>query len=190
MRCLRVILLVLILSSCGHVPLTSLPKLKQLNLMTLDVQQLRVAVEMPDGLEVRQGSAIIRTGLRETDTEPALEERIVLQPVQLDDAIKATANLSPRAEVFRIAATDTARVEVLRAAVRQRKKQDPDSASGFLTVTSAACRSAPLPPGPLLVSTKLKTAADETYFVLTRNVDLRAIIPAARLKTDIPVCSP
>lgn len=188
MRCLCVAMMAVVLTNCGHVPLSSLPKLTQLDIMTLDVEQLRVAVAMPEGLRVRKDSAIIITGIRETTDKPSLEERIILQEVSIDERNPTTANLPAGTQIFRIAAEDLARLETLRAIVRRRKQDDPDGTKGYLTVTSGACRLDPLPIGPLFVTTWLKTAKDETYFVVTRNVNLRTVIHARQLQMQIPDC--
>lgn len=188
MRVFCIAILAFILANCGHVPLSSLPKLKQMDFMTLDVEQLRVAVAMPEGLHVREGSAVIATGIRESAGRPALEERMILQEVQLDQRARTASNLPSRAQIFRIAEEDLTRLETLRRMVRERRQEDPDGTKGYLTVTSGACRSAALPTGPILVNTLLKTASDEAYFVLTRNVNLRSVIPARQLQSEIPAC--
>ncbi|MCY6379600.1 hypothetical protein [Hoeflea prorocentri] len=188
MRTLFVVLLAFGLAACGHVPLSSIPKLKRMDFMTMEVEVLRVAVEMPDGLRVRPGSAIINLGLNESAGEPALQERIVLQQVPLSQSAGQLAGLAPNAQVFRIAEADIPRLEAMRETTRARRKVDPDDTKGTLTVTSGACRTATLPSGPLPVTTKLKTAPDEPYFTLTRNVDLRTLVPARQLQTEVPLC--
>ena len=91
-------------------------------------------------------------------------------------------------EYRRIAKADIPRLEAMRETVRARRKTDPDGTKGSFTVTSGACRVAALPSGPLFVTTKLKTAPDEAYFVMTRNVDLRTLVSAQQLQTEVPDC--
>lgn len=188
MRSIYVAMMAFVLVNCGHVPLSSIPKLKQLNVLTLDVQQLRVAVAMPDGLRVRKGSAVIIIGVRKTADEPALMERIILRETPVKERTNTTSDLPAGAQIFRIAGADVPRLESIRAAVRTRQQDDPDGTKGYLTVTSGACRSNALPNGPLLVNTWLRTDDDDTFFALTRNVDLRAVIPADKLQTEVPAC--
>ena len=190
MRTLFIVLLAFTLAACGHVPLSSIPKLKGLDFMTMDVEDLRVAVEMPEGLRVRPGSAIINIGVNESAGEPALQERIVLQQVPLAQNARQSAGLSSNAQIFRVAKADIPRLETMRETVRARRKVDPDGTKGSLTVTSGACRVAALPKGPLPVTTKLKTEPDGAYFVMTRNVDLRTLVPAERLQAEVPDCQP
>ena len=172
-----VVVIVLALAGCGHVPVTSLPKLSRLDIMTLDVEQLRVAVNMPDGLRVREDVG-----------GPALEERIVLEDVTNTEPGPAS-DPSPQARIFRIPQNDVARLEALRETIRQRKAAYPDDTRGYLTVTSAACRAARLPDGPLRVDTWLKTSADEPYFILTRQVDMRSLVPRRDLARELPLCA-
>ncbi len=184
MRRLLIVLCASALAACGHVPLSSIPKLSRLDMMTLDIEALRVAVEMPDELLVRRNSAIITVGLKESAGEPALQERFVLQQIPTDEVSGARPAPAANAQIFRIAEADLARLTALRDLIRIRKTEDPDGTKGFLTVTSAACRLARLPAGPLPVTTMLRTEPDEAYFIMTRNVDLRTL----QSPNEIPVC--
>ena len=107
-----------------------------------DARQLRVTVDMPDGLRVQEDSAIIVAGLKESPAGPALEERFVLQEIAPDGG-----SLPAGAQVFRISGSDLQRLETLRAVVRERKRDFPKETRGFLTVTSAGCRTGALPDG-------------------------------------------
>jgi len=180
--------IILALAGCGHVPVTSLPKLSKLDIMTLDVKQLRVAVDMPNGLRVRENGAVIAVGLREAAGGPAREERVVLEDVTNTER-GPISDPSPQARIFRIPQHDVARLEALRETIRQRKAAYPDDTKGYLTVTSAACRTAQLPDGPLRVNTWLKTSADEPYFILTRQVDIRSLVPRRDLALELPSCT-
>lgn len=170
---------------CGHVPVTSLPKLSRLDMMTLDARQLRVAVDMPDGLRVQTDSAVIITGLKASSAGPAVEERFVLEEVEFTEP----GGTPPEgAQVFRIPEADLPRLSALRDLVRQRKKAFPKETRGYLTVTTGGCRTASLPSGPLLVDTLLKTSDAGTYFVLTNDVDLRKLVPMKQLVEKVPLC--
>ncbi len=185
MRISFTLVVALLVSGCGHVPLTSLPKLSRMDMMTLDAEQLRVAVDMPDGLRVQEDSAIIVAGLKESPAGSALEERFVLEEVETG---VAAGNLPAGAQVFRIAESDLQRLEALRAVVRERKRNFPRDTRGFLTVTSSGCRRGALPDGPLYVDTLLRTTDSEDYFVLTNDVDLRKLAPIAQLESKLPPC--
>ena len=99
MRATYLLVIASMVVGCGHVPVTSLPKLSRLDMMTLDARQLRVAVDMPDGLRVQRDSAIIITGLKESPDGPAVEERFVLEEVKFTEP----GGTPPEgAQVFRI----------------------------------------------------------------------------------------
>lgn len=185
MRAFCLLVVASLVAGCGHVPLTSLPKLSRLDMMTLDARQLRVAVDMPDGLRVQRDSAIIITGLKESPGGPAIEERFVLEELGFTEP----GGRPPEgAQVFRISEADLPRLSALRDQIRQRKQAFPKETSGYLTVTSGGCRTAPLPSGPLYVDTLLRTHDGENYFVLTKDVDLQKLVPAKRLAEKVPLC--
>ena len=162
MRRPSTLLLMFLVSGCSHVPLTSLPKLNRLDMMTLDASQLRFAADMPVGLRVRRDSAVIEAGLK---------ERFVLEEITPEEA---GGNLTKCAQAFHLSTVDLRRLEALRAMVRERKQNFLRDTHGYLTVTSSGCRIGPLPDGALHVDTMLKTADREDFFVLTNDVDLRA----------------
>ena len=186
MRCFFLFAIAIAVAACGHVPVTSLPKLNRLDIMTLDLEQLRVAVVMPERLHVRDGGTVIVLGVKESVAGPALEERVVLANSM---AAESGSGLPEGVQIFRIPPHDIARFDALRETIRQRKQAYPDDTKGFLAVTSNACRTAQLPDGPLPVDTWLRTSPGAPYFILTRRVDMRSLIPETDLNRTLPPCA-
>jgi len=182
-------IMMMLVTSCGSVPLTSMWKLINLDFMTVDPAKIQVAVVMPGTLQVQEGGAIIVAGLQKSKRGPATKERFILQ--------KTNEPLSPGAanypelnyEVFKIARQDVARLRALQDKIRQLESKYPNDSRGFLSVSAAACSSVALPQGPLLVTTLLKTRDDQAFFILTKDVDLRTIVPKDKLEAEFPPCN-
>ena len=71
----------LILAGCASIPLMSLPKLLSLNIETLDMSQLELAVRLPDNVGVEQGSAKIEMNLKHAKTSENLDHQIFLETI-------------------------------------------------------------------------------------------------------------
>jgi len=181
-------IMMMLVTSCGSVPLTSMWKLVNLDFLTVDPAQIRVAVVMPDTLRVQEDGAVIITGIEKSKRGPAVEERFILQ--------KSIESLSPGVanypgldyEAFKIAPADVPRLRALQDKIRQLKSKYPNDANGFLSVSAAGCSIAALPQGALLVTTLIKTRNDQAFFILTKDVDLRSIAPKDKLEMEVPLC--
>ena len=75
-----------------------------------------------------------------------------------------------------------------------RRANDPGAIGTLLAlpltiaVRPDACRTAPLPDGPVLFTTWLKTAETGGYVALARDVDLRTIDGGQDIAARIPAC--
>ena len=188
--------LILGLTGCAYVPATSLLRLSALDMLTVDPGEIRVAVGLPDVLNVREAGAVMYTGVRESASGPAVSESFILEE---EKAALGTAALDApqrwegategsRVTVFRIAEQDLARLRALQTRIRERKSKYPDDVDGFLTVAAKACRTTDLPEGPLPITTWLRTRNNKAFFVLTRATDLRGVITKEALLDEVPPC--
>ena len=84
------------------------------------------------------------------------------------------ADAEPGAQTFALAAADVAQLRAFRAALMRKQKE---GAGGSLTIAMRpdACRTAPLPDGPVLFTSWLRTAETNGYVALARDVDLRTL---------------
>ena len=72
----------LLLTSCASVPLMSLPKLLSLNMETIDMNQVELAVRVQDNVGIKQGSAELKMNLEHTKTKDQLNHRMVLETIE------------------------------------------------------------------------------------------------------------
>ncbi len=191
MREILVGLAFLALAGCGYMPISSMLKLRQLDLMTADARQIRVAVQMPDALEVREDGAVLEIGAERPNPDENLQERFILEKIAGAAAadipgveVKPGFHLS----VFRVAEADMARLTDLRGKIKAWKEQDPDGTKGSLSIGAAGCRRERLPEGALLVSTYLRTDNEDEFITMARNFDLRSAVPDSGAGLDLPPC--
>ena len=104
-----------------------------------------------------------------------------------NDALAGEAEAGTELSTFALAPRDVAELRMFRAALMQKQK---GGSGGSLTIAVQpdACRTAPLPDGPMLFSTYLRTAETDGYVPLARGVDLRKLDGAQDVVARIPLC--
>ena len=189
MRKILIGLAFLALGGCGYMPISSMLKLRQLDFMTADARQIRVAVLMPEAIAVREGVAVLEIGAERRSSEEKLEEQFILEQVQGRDATPGIETMpGSRLEVYRVAEADMERLSALRRTVEIWKAADPDDTKGTLSIGAAGCRRDRLPEGALLVSTYLRTDSEGEFITMARNVDLRSVASESGGGLDLPPC--
>jgi hypothetical protein len=96
-------------------------------------------------------------------------------------------DVEPGAQAFALAAADIVQLRAFRAALMQ-KQTGGSGGSLTISVRPDACRSTPLPSGPVLFTSWLKTAETGGYVALARDVDLRTIKGGQDIAANIPAC--
>ncbi len=183
---LAVLLFLSSLAGCGHVPVTSMVKLARIDFQTTDPARLRVALRLPRALKARAETTVLRVTVRLADG--AEESRdFALREVNEVAELAAEAEEGSAIATFAIAERDIVDVRMFRGALVQ--KQKGASRGGIrITVRPDACRIAPLPAGPVVFSTYLKSAETGSYVPLARDLDLRTLDPNRDLVAMIPPC--
>lgn len=185
-RLMAVLTGVWILTGCGHVPVTSMVKLARIDFQTTDPARLRVAVRVPRALKPRAEGTVLRIAVglangSEESRDFALRE--VNETAELADEVEQGSEIA----TFAIAEKEIVDVRMFRAALIQQQKGK--SGGGIkISIRPDACRLEPLPAGPVVFTTYLKTAETGTYVPLARDVDLRTLDPNRDLAALIPPC--
>lgn len=177
-----------VLGGCGHMPVTSMVKLAQVDLKTTDPEKLRVAIKLPRALKPRPDGTVLRIAVKLTSGEE--ESRDFTLSVVAGDEVAALAGESDAGSemfAFAIAKNDVAQLRIFRTALLQRQKSGSHG-SVTISVRPDVCRNAPLTGGSVLFTTYLKTAETGSYVVLARDVDLRTFDPNRVLVALIPAC--
>lgn len=181
------------LGACGHVPLTSLPKLSKIDIRTTNLSELRAGISLPADIRPLPGGvtmtivALPKEGGRH-------ERKVVLEEVR--DAVelaKLPVPVTPGRHftLFRLSATDVARL----GAFREEMFAGPQNSGnrGSLSLgADKACRLGELSGKPITMTGYLRTSETQDYVMMMRDFDLseavRAIDPKIDLATAIPRC--
>lgn len=186
-----------LLTACGSVPVSSLWKLRKLQLETLDPAALRAAVVHGPGLQLHGQSLVLSVSVSRKVRQPGgrdavetLEEKLPLQE------LRSTAERSPLADhestktvvqVWRIDPAALPRLQTLRAKALAWKAADNDGRRELsLGLELAGCQKSGL--RNQTVSTLMRFTDPGEYIPIVRNIDVAETMPAAELQQRFPAC--
>ncbi len=164
----------LVLSACVSIPLSSLPDLARIDFMTTDVEELRVALRMPEAIRPRPQGVVMDAVLTVQGAQSKTPFR--LRP---DDSgeprpgLEAAARPGMGVHVYRLAASDVARFNALRRDLLKAQEDGKRASLGLGIETHEFCSAGPLTEGPLPASTYLLTSETGRFVLLISDYDLR-----------------
>ncbi|BEP93866.1 hypothetical protein GmRootA79_22500 [Acidovorax sp. A79] len=186
-----------LLAACGTVPVSSLWKLRKLQLETLDPAALRAAVVHGPGLRLHGPALELTVSVSRKVRQPGggttterWEEKLPLQE------LSGTAERSPLApydtartavQVWRIDPEALPRLQALRAKALAWKTVDDGPRELGLGVELAGCQKGSA--GNRLVTTLMRFTDPGEYIPLAHNMDLAETMPAAELARRFPDCA-
>lgn len=186
LRPLLLVLSMLAMAGCSHMPVTSMVKLARVDFETSDPAQLRAAIKLPRTLRPRPNGVALRIAVQ-VGRAPEEARDFLLR--ELPEPAELTREAAAGSHIFayRIDDSDLARLAAFRAELIA-KKSSGQRGSISISVRPQACKAGELPDGPITFTTYLRTAETKDYVALARDVDLRSIVPNAAVVAEIPRC--
>lgn len=186
--CLLLLLPVMALAGCSHMPVTSMVKLARVDFETSDPAQLRAAIKLPRTLRARPNGVALRIAVQ-VGRGPEEARDFMLREIPEPAELTREAGAGSHIFAYRIDDADLARLAAFRAELIA-KKSSGQKGSISISVRPQACKVGELPDGPITFSTYLRTAETKEYVALARDVDLRSIVSNAAVVAEIPRCGP
>jgi len=180
--------LALLAAGCGHVPLTSMVQLARIDFATTDPALFRAAIKLPRSIEPRLHGTALRIAVTFADGREMAQDFKLAETTDEREVLALHAELAPGTHVFayRIEPAEIERLKAFRRAVLAAKN---DRKSGLaMSIRPEACRAGPVAPGPLPMTTYLRTSETGRYVTLARDLDLRSLAPGKDAVAEIPPC--
>jgi len=180
------ILLTVAMAGCSHMPVTSMVKLARVDFETSDPAQLRAAIKLPRTLRPQPKGVALRIAVQ-VGRAPEEARDFMLRELPEPAELTREAGAGSHIFAYRIDDADLARLSTFRGELIA-KKSSGQKGSISISVRPQACKAGELPDGPITFTTYLRTAETKDYVALTRDVDLRSIVPNAAVVAEIPRC--
>ncbi len=174
------------LVGCSHMPASSILTLARLDLRTTDPEKLRLALKLPPMLRARTEATVLRITVRLANGIADARD-FSLREIDDRQGLASEGDAVSHISTYALAVADVARMRAFRAGLME-KQRGGSGGSITIAVRPDTCRTGPLPGGPVLFTTYLKTAETNGYVVLARDVDLRRVDSTRDLAAAVPVC--
>ncbi|MBO9420176.1 MULTISPECIES: hypothetical protein [Stappiaceae] len=165
-----------LMSACGHVPLATIAKLSQFDMLETDPGALRLAVKYPDAIRIPEGGATIALTIkRKADGTVLMEEKLAFEETESKaDKAELSQELQTgyRLEVYRIPEENVPFFRSFQKHMASMSKSDREKVEGNLSIGVTGCLLTDERPSEIRVSTFLKAAELGGFITLVRNFDL------------------
>lgn len=182
----RFVVLLLALSACGAVDLSTVARLSALSPVEADPAGFAAALALPDGLDLRPGGATLRLGATRADTGQETGSTYVLERTDLDGADGVAAPEGANLSLYRVAPADLDRLRAQQATIRDWKADFPGT-TGSLTIALDGCREGSGPAEDAVGAVYLRTEPDAPFLTLVRPSPLARVFDRDDIST-LPAC--
>ncbi|MFO1098774.1 MAG: hypothetical protein U1E81_11085 [Xanthobacteraceae bacterium] len=169
----------LFLAACGHMPVTSMIKLAQVDFAKTDPAQLRAAVKLPRVVRPRPQGMALRITVKLADGHEEFADFKLLEASDPKELLDLRRELDANSHIFayRLEEKEAVRLAAFRAAL-EKKQAASGGKGGALTIAirPEACRTGELSGRALAFTTYLRTPETGDYVPLARDVDLRTVV--------------
>jgi hypothetical protein len=184
--------LALALSGCWHVPMSTLWRLRNVDMLELDPAALRLGARLPNWLDPQPGTVTVKlTTARDGEAE-RVEELTLVETRETAELSQLATESRPGTHLraYRLSGVDSARLRALQAASKAAKAAEPNRKGSIKIVLDArACQHERPPAGPILIDLFLSLGDGEGYFKLLEDVDLREWEkPGEKFEATTPAC--
>lgn len=166
--------LFLSLAGCASVPVTSIVPLMRVDMATTDPEQLRVALQLPDGLRSRAGGVALDLVLKREGSADRNETFLLVETTAPADlsGLADRRKAGQRLTAFRVASADVPRFAAVQAALAEAMRMRVRGSLGFGIATREFCLADGSAPSRYEASTYLLTLRSSGWITVTDGFDL------------------
>jgi len=187
-RLLTFVLLAWLAAACSHVPLATMVKLRNFDLLKTDPGALRIGVKYPVSIQIPPNGARMRLTVTEKNsgTVQVKEElafdrvRSAAEKAELSSELQA----GWRIDIFRLPQDRIAAFKAFQDRLLAMSETERDRIDGSMNLSVDACIAGENRPDSIVVSTYLKASETGGFVPLVRDADLQALMTAEGLDAD------
>lgn len=169
-------LLLVCLSGCSSIPLTTMYKLSRLNPMEADPGQIKIAIRAHQAIGIPHGAARISLGYETHDKNTIIEDVYFVEIIKNSVLTpELTEDKSPleHITILQLSAEDAQRMRTVQELVKTDKANDVEG-SGYLGVGlhDTCLNQESLPQDGLTVDIFMQTSNQDGYFIFTEDFNI------------------
>ncbi|MFD2164740.1 hypothetical protein ACFSJY_00545 [Thalassotalea euphylliae] len=164
------------LVGCSSMSFVGMYKMSQMNPLTTDPAQIKVAIKTDQTIEVKDGSAKINFGYKSDDGTINIEDTFLVQISKNDrgarvlfDDIKATDRIT----VLSLSEEDAKKFQQNQKIILAHKAQDKEGTGSLGIGLDDFCLPTSLPERDLLIDVYLQTDTKDGYFKFLSGIDIK-----------------
>lgn len=193
MRILNILfcgMILMLVTSCASVPLSTMWELKNFDLASTDARQLRVGVKMPNFIKIRTGDIRFVVKMINKDSSVRVERK--LQLLAITDGVELTGlkkyqNPGFRIYVFKLTKESLVTWQNFKIRFNALKKEFGDDVSGQLSINTKGCEMPGTRNRAVLVTTFFKSAETKEFVVLSSQQDIGGMLRKTKAVKLCPV---
>jgi len=168
-----------LLAGCGYFDSDTIERLTNVSPLEADPGQYEVVVNLPDGLDIPRGGAVLNVTAQRPDTHASSRGRYVLQRRETSEG----------ALLFRVDPADLPKLKAQQALIRDWEAETGGASSGTFGVDVDACRSGDGPDLNGLMSISLIDGAGSAHRVLVPPTPVgQVVITGGNNEVILPPC--
>jgi hypothetical protein len=186
----KVISVLFLLSGCTSIPVSSLITLSRIDFQTTRLQDLRVALELPDAIRPQTRGVMLNVEVSLGNAREKMEFR--LEPAggaSEPKGLIAASSQGREIYTFKLSDKDVQTLEATRRRIMTGKEKGEKGSLGMGVAAREFCRAAALSEGSIFASTYIATSETGGYIPMLRNYDLRDDKTVAASLTHLNACT-
>lgn len=183
--------LVLALSGCATVPLSSIMALSSIQLETTDLTVFRVAMRLPDALRPLSDGVRLRSVINIDGQGERMEDFALVSVADPVEGIESGQRIDPgySVHVFALSPEGRAGLDAARKAIAAARANGRHGSLSLSVALDEFCAASALPEGALYATSLIKTSETGHFVVLTNRVDMRSAAEFAGALDRIAPCA-
>lgn len=172
------IVLLLMITGCSSVPVSTMWELRNFDLVTTDVAKLRIGVRAPVFMRITENATRLELGLSKKDNTFKHKEVTHLQHASKGTELASLQRYRKagyKLHVFKLTDEGLKKVARFRRHYQALKKEFGDDVAGSLSVSAGGCLEAESKGKPIKVTTFMKSSETGKFVILTNEQDLRTL---------------
>jgi hypothetical protein len=182
--------LLVFLTACSSVPISSLPKLSKVDFLTTDLDRLRVALTLPSQVKPGKNGVVLSVNYAPTGAAPE-QSYIILNETRRDAdrvGLPTVTSSQQRTYAYKLETSEAKKFENVRQRIQVAKEKGVKGTLDISVVTKEFCSTGVLPAGPVLTTIYIASVETEGYVVASRNLDLTQEPATAEILKKLQPC--